>query len=111
MLPATLNVATFNCNGILAKYPSCLDTELRIHLVTRFMRTTASSVVGLQELHLKDDTTRRRVEQELERHDLSFYLQSLSSTERGCGPNFSQSMELCAGMVPFPSCYAHNSER
>ena len=82
MLRATLNVATFNCNGILAKSPSCLDTEPRLHLVTRFMRTTALSVVGLQEPHLKDDIARVRVEQELERHDLSF-ISALSPQGRG----------------------------
>ena len=82
MLPATLNVATFNSNGILAKPPSCLDTALRLHLVTRFMRTTALSLVGLQEPHLKDDITCLRVEQELERHNLSF-ISALSPQGRG----------------------------
>ena len=50
--------------------------------MTRFMRTTALSVVDLQEPLFKDDITRLQVEQELERHKLSFIF-ALSPQGRG----------------------------
>ena len=59
-----------------------MDTELRLHLGINFMSTVALSVVGLQEPHLKDNTNRMLVEQELDRHDLSF-ISALSPQGRG----------------------------